>query len=132
MAKYVTRQRRAMQQFLAAHPDEMLSARQIAQKLDGGPISVSAVYRNLSEMEQEGVIRRVSRTGSREAFFQYLEAEPCRGCLHLSCKKCGKTYHMGETGAEELIRAVTRNEHFALDKSETVLYGICGACQTAK
>lgn len=133
MAKYMTRQRRAIRQFLAAHPDEMLSAQRIADGLGGDcPVSASAVYRNLAEMEREGVVRRVSKAGSRETYFRYLAAEPCRESLHLSCKRCGRTYHMCDRGAEELIRAVTQSEHFTLDKAETVLYGVCGACQTAK
>ena len=59
MPKYMTKQRKALLSFLSAHADEKLSARQIAQTLSGEGISISAVYRNLSALEQEGKIRRV-------------------------------------------------------------------------
>lgn len=63
MPKYMTKQRKALLSFLSAHADEELSARQIAQTLSGEGISISAVYRNLSALEQEGKIRRVSKNG---------------------------------------------------------------------
>ena len=107
----------------------LLHRAMIAAALAGEGVSVSAVYRNLSRMEEEGLVRRASKAGSRETFFRYVEAEPCRHSLHMSCKRCGKTYHMDDRGAEELIRALTQNEHFALDRTETVLYGVCGTCR---
>ena len=65
MARYATRQRRALQEYLSRHPDESLSARQIAEGLCGDGISVSAVYRNLAQMELEGEVRRTGKAGSR-------------------------------------------------------------------
>lgn len=132
MAKYMTKQRKVLIDFFAHHADETLSARQIAALLEGESISVSAVYRNLSEMEQEGMVRRATKAGSREVFFQYMEAPECKQCLHLSCKRCGRTYHMDTQEAEELIRSITRSEQFTVDKADTVLYGVCGMCQKEK
>lgn len=83
MPKYMTKQRKALLSFLSAHADEELSARQIAQTLSGEGISISAVYRNLSALEQEGKIRRVSKNGSREVFYQYTDCTACKNCLHL-------------------------------------------------
>ena len=128
MPNYKTRQRALMTEFLAGHPDEILSARAIAAGLSGEPVSLSAVYRNLSRMEREGIVCRVNRPGSRETYFRYL-AESCKHCLHLSCKRCGKTYHMDGHGEQALLRVIKQSEHFTLDRSETVLYGVCGHCQ---
>ena len=36
---------------------------------------------------------------------------------------------MGVSGADMLIKNVALAEEFAVDKSNTVLYGICKACQ---
>ena len=92
--KYMTKQRKALLRYLSQHADETLSAKQIEAALSGEGISISAVYRNLSELEREGKIRRVNQSGSREVFYQYTDGAHCRECLHLSCEKCGKTYHM--------------------------------------
>lgn len=129
MSKYMTRQRKALLGCLSAHPDEQLSAQEIADALAGEEISLSAVYRNLSELEAEGKVRRSGRAGSREVYYQYIDADGCRGCLHLSCRSCGRTYHMSRAGALQLLESVQRSEGFAVDKGETVLYGLCQRCR---
>ena len=129
MAAYVTRQRRILLSFLAEHPDESLSAADIARALSEQSISVSAVYRNLAAREEEGRIRRVSRSGGREVYYQYTDTETCRTHLHLLCKNCGATYHMDKSDADQLIRVLAEHEKFAVDTVDTVLYGTCEACQ---
>lgn len=129
MPKYMTKQRKALLSFLSEHTDEELSARQIAQMLNDDSISVSAVYRNLSALEQEGKIRRIAKSGSREVFYQYTDSSFCKDCLHLSCEKCGKTYHMNMPDADRLVAALAQNDDFAIDKSATVLYGVCRECK---
>ncbi len=129
MEKYKTRQRRLLRAFLSSHPDEALTARQIAAALAGEGISQSAVYRNLSRMEAEEEIKRLSQYSAREALYQYIDTPDCRGSLHLSCKKCGKTLHMNPEEAVEILRRVAQTDKFSIDVGETVLYGICGACK---
>ena len=129
MTKYNTKQRTALLAFLETHADEAFSAREIAEALRAEHISVSAVYRNLSELDTEGKIRKQSRRGSREAFYQYMDAESCKGCLHLSCKHCGKTFHMDMNIAEQLTAQLDQIDGFSLDKCDTVLYGVCGDCK---
>lgn len=127
---YQTKQRKVLLEFLASHADEALSAQQIALALHELTISESAVYRNLSALENQGKVRRVNRTGSRETLYQYTEASCCQGHLHLSCKKCGRTYHMDRQDADRLAQALAMTDDFELDKKETVLYGICHGCKT--
>ncbi len=38
-------------------------------------ISLSAVYRNLVQLEAEEKVRRSAKSGSHEAFYQYLDAK---------------------------------------------------------
>jgi Fur family ferric uptake transcriptional regulator len=129
MPKYMTKQRKTLLAFLAHHADEALSAKQIAALLNDDSISISAVYRNLSALEQEGKIRRVSKSGSREVFYQYTDCSSCKDCLHLSCEKCGKTYHMNMSDADRLVRVLAQNDEFSIDLTATVLYGICKNCK---
>ena len=129
MPKYQTRQRKTLTEYLSAHADEQLTAQEIAAALEGEGISVSAVYRNLAELEAEGRVRRAARSGGREVFYQFIGAEECRESLHLQCKRCGRTFHMDAQGAEQLKSVVERTEGFALDKGDTVLYGVCELCR---
>ncbi len=132
MSKYMTKQREALLGFLAEHHDESFSARQIAESLNGDKISISAVYRNLSALEEDGKLRRVIKGGGREVFYQYADCEECKECLHLSCKKCGKTYHMSAQGADMLMNSVAAQEKFFIDKVGTVLYGVCEKCRNSR
>ena len=129
MPKYMTKQRKTLLQYLSLHADEKLSAKQIEADLSGEGISISAVYRNLSELEREGKIRRVNQSGSREVFYQYTDGAHCKECLHLSCEKCGKTYHMNTQGAAMLIENLAQSDEFTIDKTSTVLYGVCKDCR---
>ena len=127
MTKYRTKQRQTLLDFLSCHPDEQLSAKQIAAPLKEEGVSMSAVYRNLSELEAEGKVRRCSKPGARDVFYQYIA--PCRGCLHLSCTKCGKTFHMHQNQADTLVRQLAETEAFRLDLGNTILYGLCKNCR---
>ena len=129
MQKYMTKQRKMMLAFLSEHADERLSAQEIAEALSEHNISLSAVYRNLAELEAMGKINKYSKSGSRENCYQFVGADSCRHHLHLQCKGCGKTYHMCEGCSDRLIKNVADNEHFRLDETETVLYGLCQPCQ---
>ena len=128
MAKYMTRQRKALLPYLRSHPDELLSAQEIAEALGVESVSLSAVYRNLADLEAEGKVRRHHRSGDREIMFQYLDTDTCRNCLHMSCTQCGRTFHMDDGEARQLLDAVARLDGFAIDKAETVLYGTCEEC----
>lgn len=125
----MTKQRKALLAFLGSHADEELSARAIEDALQSEGISISAVYRNLADLEQEGKVRRLSKSGSREVFYLYTDGDACRDCLHLSCEKCGKTYHMSVPGAATLIENLQKSDAFTVDKANTVLYGICKDCK---
>ena len=127
MQAYMTQPRTRLLNYLHQHADETLTAGQIAQDLP--EISVSAVYRNLSALEKDGAVLKVAKAGTREVFFRYKKAEECRAHLHLSCKKCGRTFHMDEAETEALVETVARLDGFAVDRGETVLYGVCEACQ---
>ena len=129
MPKYMTKQRKALLSYLSMHADERLSAKQLEDALKSEGISISAVYRNLSELEREGKVRRVNNSGSREVFYQYTDGAHCKDCLHLSCEKCGKTYHMNSAVAQTLIENLDQSDEFTIDKANTVLYGVCGDCR---
>ena len=129
MAKYLTKQRKLLLDFLTEHTDETLSAGQIADALSGKEISTSAIYRNLAALEQEGRLKRSARPGTQEAYYRFTDDKECQGHLHLSCLRCGKTVHVEEAETDALTHQLAKSEGFALDREDTVLYGICADCQ---
>ena len=128
MPKYNTRQRNLLMDFLTAHPDEEFTAREAAAALEPQGISRSAVYRNLADLEEEGLLKRRTVQGSRENHYRFLGGTHCADALHLSCKVCGKTIHMSGQETEFFVKTILANDRFFLDRHETVLYGTCRKC----
>ena len=131
MQTYATKQRKRLLAFLEEHPDELFSIKDIASALESEGISLSAVYRNVADMEGEGKLQRVARDGTRTVYYRFADQEECRKHLHLSCFKCGKTYHAETPVTDELIRAVAESSDFDVDSQSSVLYGVCRGCKNA-
>ncbi len=130
MTKYLTKQRKMLVDYFDKHTDEPVSASEIAADSEMTGISLSAIYRNLSALEKEGKLQKITKSETRETFYRYKACEECRDCLHLSCKKCGKTFHLNRSGAEQIVTALSDTENFSLDKADTIIYGICGKCNS--
>ena len=129
MSKYRTKQRTLLLEYLSAHADETLPTSRIVDSLSEKGISASAIYRNLADLEREGKVKRSAKPGSQELYYRYVDAESCRGHLHLSCLRCGKTVHMDQSETDALAQRLAVSRGFALDRGDTVLYGICAECQ---
>ena len=129
MAKYNTEQRKKLLDYLISNADSCLSASQIAEALKNEDISVSAVYRNLSDLEKSGRIRKLSKSGSRESYYQYIDTDRCKDRLHLSCVECGKLFHLDNCISKKLLEEVSESDGFAINKSQSVLYGVCKNCK---
>lgn len=127
MARYTTKQRKILLDFLDSHSDQLFTARQLAASLQDSGISTSAVYRNLSQLEAEGSVRKSPGSAARESVYQYTASDKCREHLHMSCTKCGKTLHMEGECAKRLVEQVG-DGGFIIDKSSTVIYGVCSNC----
>ena len=125
---YNTEQRSVLLSFLTENPDKTFSAKEIAQALAGKNISKSSVYRNLAELEAEQKIKRVTKTGSKESFYQFFDNSECKNHIHLSCTKCGKIFHLESEQTEKLVNEVELADGFEISRSETTLYGVCKDC----
>ena len=129
MTEYMTRQRKLLMRFMSEHADENLSAGEIYEGLKNSNISLSAVYRNLRQMEEEGRVTRITRTGNRESFYQYVATEKCREKMHLVCRYCGRAEHLSDEDEEEFINNLSMHRMFSIDLSSTVIYGMCYRCR---
>ena len=121
---YVTVQRKALFEVLEQHRDESLGADQIVS-LMGESVSRSAIYRNLSSLEKQGLIKKTFVCGSNKVLYRYTGSKECRDHLHLECSKCGKTYHLKTPATNALIDGVMLDANFRIDTKDTVLYGVC-------
>ena len=129
MKGYTTKQRKTLADYLTSHRDQELTATEIARALRSEGISLSAVYRNLASLEEEGLVQRITRAGDRKIFFRFSGAEECREHIHLRCRKCGKTFHMDAGTTDLLDEKVAERCGFKMDRAETVINGVCGECE---
>lgn len=129
MVKYQTKQRKLIMDYFQRNTDIDISAKNIEVALKNQSISISAIYRNLSALESDGKIMRVTKHGTNEQYYRFTDCDKCRSKLHLSCTKCGKTFHMDTKSAENLISSVAESDGFSVDKTETVLFGVCRRCK---
>lgn len=127
-SKYSTKQRELLIKYLSKHIDEQISVCQIANELQNDEISLSAIYRKLSELEKEGLVKRCIKGNSREVYYQYIATDECKNSIHLTCRMCGKSFHMDLNDTEILLLSVKLNNGFTIDKSLSTLYGICKDC----
>lgn len=129
MAKYETKQRHMLLEYLEKNADRLITAEEAAEGIGGEKISVSAVYRNLSALEQEGRVQKSTIPGSRRTGFRYTGASDCRHKLHLTCKVCGKTCHASERTADSVAECLSGEDGFSIDREDTVLFGVCRDCK---
>lgn len=129
MIKYNTSQRTALLSLLKSQKDKPLSAMEIKKLLNNDKISLSAVYRNLADLTDEGLISRFARDGKRGFYYQYINTEECKNSIHLTCTKCGAVTHMDLNFAEKMSKTLFEDSGFSLNKAKTIVYGLCGKCE---
>ena len=127
--RYATKQRKLLLDVLEAHHDETLSVAEICSLVASEEISPSAIYRNLSELEKQGLVKRVPLPLSQKTGFRYVGSNQCREHLHLECTMCGRTFHLPTPATSQLIENVRQNSGFKIDSANTFLTGVCPDCE---
>jgi len=117
--------------------DALLSSRRpmtIADLLDSLPaVAQSSLYRNLTVLEQGGVVSRVVSTGDTG---RYELSERLAGHHHhLVCSRCGSMRDVVipesvESALDDAFARVAKREGFSLDHHRLDLIGVCDQCRT--
>ncbi len=128
---YKTAQRTCLYDFLKGHPHSYFTVKQIVESLSasGADISISAIYRNLSDLIEMGSIKKAANKNGREAYYRYVDSDVCRNEIHISCSICGKIFHMNHTLSDFIEEQLMQESGFQLDKSKTCILGICKECR---
>lgn len=123
--------RRAIVELLidAGHP---VTIRDIGEMRPG--LARSSVYRNLVDLEQAGVVRRIAVD---DEFSRYELAEDLtEHHHHLLCVKCGKVIDMPspaplERELDQAVREVSKAEGFLVASHRVDVLGVCASCRSA-
>ncbi len=128
MSKYNTEQRQKMLELFKNSEHQSFSAGDILEKCGNDDISISAIYRNLKTMENEGLICKVIDNKRPEALYHYVNPQICHGIIHLKCENCQNTYHLNRHISAMLINLAEDEFKFSVNGSAAFLYGKCDNC----
>ena len=131
---YQTEQKKALLDFLYTHSEEAFTVDELAEAMADWPSvpGKSTLYRLISQLVEEGRVKRFAKGHSRHFLYQLVSCTHCADHLHLRCTICGKMYHMEDSESEEILREILTRHHFAVDEADAVLPGRCEACMNEK
>lgn len=128
MSKYQTEQRKKLISLFEKSPHKTLSAQDIATALENQDISISAIYRNLSEMVNEELLCKISGKNRSGSLYQYVDPHHCAGIIHLKCDSCEATYHLDRNISQMVMGIANDTFAFHINGSAAFLYGKCAKC----
>lgn len=128
---YKTRQRETILNFLRENDAESPSANEIYNALcaAGEQVGRTTVYRALDKMAERGELLVFPAEDKNGARYQ-LRSAACaqQDHIHLKCGSCGRVIHLDCTLVSEFSGHLLKSHGFAIDRSKTVIYGLCAEC----
>lgn len=128
MSKYQTEQRKKLISLFKNKQHHTLSVHDIYLALEENDISMSAIYRNLSEMVNEGLLCKVSEQNRSGSLYQYVDPDHCAGIIHFKCESCDATFHLDKSISQMIISIAQEHHGFTVNGSSAFLYGKCENC----
>lgn len=98
-------------------------------QLNGTPVGLATVYRNLAALAEDGVLDTVK---SADGTTLYRECESSEHHHHLVCRSCGKTEEFHLKGLEETLNEMGRKMGFSALRHTVELTGLCSKCSAKK
>ena len=87
-------------------------------------VSLGTVYRNLHQMSEDGVLRRLNFPDSPDRFDIHLEPHQ-----HIHCMRCGSYFNIDEASLGDIDRSVEKATGFAVEGHRILFNGICPVCR---
>lgn len=131
-SKYNTKQREKILEYLKCNRNKNITADDILTYFETSnePIGKATVYRYLSNLVEEGIIKKYMLEERNCSCYQYIEGQHCDEHYHLKCEKCDCIIHLECEEIEEIQEHILNEHNFKLDRNKTILYGICEKCQS--
>ncbi len=126
---YKTRQKQGVLSFFKERPNCQLTAAEIADGLKAQNIGKSTIYRQISNLCEEGKIRRFRGADGKSVVYQYTGEHRCHDHFHLKCQNCGKLIHLDCKHIDHLRQHIQLEHEFSIDMISTVIYGTCKDCR---
>ena len=130
---YHTNGKRALCDFMAENPDRQFTTEELCQAIHGNTEKKSSVYRHLSQLCDEAVLRKFRSEALGCAVYQYVG----RGCdcgehFHAKCLACGAIHHLACSDSLTFAAHLKEDHGFLVDCGRSMLYGLCADCRAKK
>ena len=125
--KYKTGKKELILELLSEKCNSAYSIEQICERITDAGKGKSTVYRLVSELVDDGVIRRLTDGKTRRVTYQFVGGEPCHRHMHLKCNECGKLIHLDEGVSRDFEDKVRSIGGFAIEDGGFI-YGKCREC----
>lgn len=131
---YKTAGRQRLLNFLQSHPDRQFPVDELTDELNRAndareaKSSKSTLYRHLSELCDEGTVRKYRNDTQSAYVYQYVGRGECCHHFHLKCLSCGALVHLECAVSQELLCHIQSDHHFRVDSGRSILYGTCEKC----
>jgi len=90
-------------------------------------VSMGTVYRNLGQLVEQGLLRRIAFGASVDRFEANVASHH-----HFVCDRCGTVADIEAPVDDSLTRTLAQAAGVRADRHEIRLYGICAACARGK
>ena len=129
--KYKTKQQAVIRQYLELQKEHYVTVSQIEKYLkeNNCGVGLTTIYRQLEQMEADGIVTRLHVDGQPGACFQYVENGQSEPCFYIKCESCGEVTKMECHHLAELYNHVEDDHHFKINAKKTVFYGKCAKCE---
>ena len=123
----VTAPRRAVLDWLSAHPHSTADAIAVGVRTGIGAVSTQAVYDVLAACTGAGLVRRIEPAGHPARF----ERRVGDNHHHLVCRRCGRTDDVDRALGVRVCLEPSDHRGFVVEEAEVVFWGICPSCESA-
>lgn len=96
-------------------------------KAEGSNIGFTTLYRNLNQLAQAGLIKKIDGLES-SAHFDHNTYEH----YHFICENCGKVLDVPADVAPELIKNIQLAMNVEVKSHDIVFHGLCDTCKKRK
>lgn len=96
-------------------------------KRDNLNVGITTLYRNLNQLAQTGMIKKIDGLES-PAHFDHNTFEH----YHFICKKCNRVFDIPQEVAPDIIKNTRKATGFDIISHDIVFHGICSDCKKRK
>ncbi|MBE6601695.1 MAG: transcriptional repressor [Ruminococcaceae bacterium] len=127
---YLTDGKRALCDFLAKNPDRQFTTEELCLALHGNNQKRSSVYRHLSELCADNILRKFRNEEQNCAVYQYVGTGcDCGSHFHAKCLRCGAIHHLACNDSLTFAKHLQAEHGFSVDCGQSILYGVCQNCR---